>query len=30
MVTDYDERAMKRLGDEAVGITTAIAQEFFN
>lgn len=25
----YDERAMKRLGDEAVGITTAIAQEFF-
>lgn len=25
----YDERAMKRLRDEAVGITTAIAQEFF-
>jgi hypothetical protein len=26
---DFDERAIKRLGDEAVGITTAIAQEFF-
>lgn len=25
----YDERAAKRLADEAVGITTAIAQEYF-